>query len=234
MTLASRLGLGSSGVIAFVGAGGKTSIMLLLGEELANNKSSVLMGTTTRMGAGQAPSWATLITCPDHIGSGAQFLAEKIDGPKVIGSDPAVFDGAASQSDFVLVEADGARRKQIKAPAGHEPVIPSLTTTVVVVAGIDAIGRPLSEVSHRAELVASVTGLEVDDTVTSEALATLVTSDRGGLAKVPTQADVVVALSTRMNTDPKTLETRLASMISEHPRVARTVIFTVPAGVAPK
>jgi len=194
MSLIADLGIGDRELVSFVGAGGKTTLLLDLGRELKDLGRSVVLGTTTRMGTDQIPSWAD-VGQPDNIGPAATFVVESTEGPKVIGSQPEVFDKIFESTNHVLVEADGARRRQIKAPTPHEPVIPSRTTTVVLVAGTDALGRPISDVAHRPERVAEVLGMSQDDLMTPEAMTRLVTNVEGGLARVPQGARVVVALT---------------------------------------
>jgi probable selenium-dependent hydroxylase accessory protein YqeC len=219
MSLVADLGVGDRDLVAFTGAGGKTTLLLGLGQELTTSGKHVVLGTTTRMGTDQIPSWAEVVS-PGAPGAGSTFVVESTDGPKVMGSSPKFFDKIFETSDYVLVEADGARRRQIKAPAPHEPVIPSMTTMVVVVAGLDALGFPVSQVAHRPELVAEIVGLGVDATVTPKMMATLITSPEGGLARVPDGARVVVALTG--NGDASELIAR----ISEHPRFKRAFATT--------
>jgi len=42
----------------------------------------------------------------------------------------------------LLIEADGSRQTPLKAPSTHEPPIPDFTDTVIVVAGLSALGKP--------------------------------------------------------------------------------------------
>lgn len=73
---------------------------------------------------------------------------------------------------LVLVEADGAARRPLKAPADHEPVIPSATSLVLAVAGLDALGQPLdAQHVHRPERVARLTGLQPGQPITPGAVA---------------------------------------------------------------
>ena len=218
MSLVASLSLEDNEMVCFVGAGGKTTLLLELGYELANAGRSVLLGTTTRMGTDQVPSWATPGDV-SSVDSTISFLVEVEDGAKIIGSSPEVFDSALDRFDYVLVEADGARRRLIKAPAEHEPVIPSRCTTAVVVAGVEAIGRPMGEVAHRPELVERVVGLSPDEPVTAEAVAKLLTSDSGGLARIPESARVVVALTG--TSDDKT---GVVEAVSGHPRIDRVIV----------
>jgi len=214
MSFIGAFGIGDRDLVAFTGAGGKTTLLLALGHELMSRQKTVVLGTTTRMGTDQIPLWAD-VGSPDNLGPATTFVVESTDGPKVMGSPPEVFDKIFESTDYVLIEADGARRRQIKAPAPHEPVIPSDTTVVAVVAGLGALGRPISEVAHRPERVAEVTGMRPDDTVTSETMATLITSLDGGLAKVPDRARVVVTLTGEGDAS------EVIARTSTHPRIER-------------
>jgi len=61
--------------------------------------------------------------------------------------------------EAVLVEADGAAGRSLKAPAPWEPVLPAAVTTVVAVAGLDAQGASLDgDKIHRREEVERVLG----------------------------------------------------------------------------
>ena len=73
---------------------------------------------------------------------------------------------------MVLVEADGAAGRPLKAPADHEPVIPSSSRLVLAVAGIDALGQPLdARCVHRPERVARLSGLGLGESVTPRSIA---------------------------------------------------------------
>jgi probable selenium-dependent hydroxylase accessory protein YqeC len=65
----------------------------------------------------------------------------------------------------ILIEADGARRLPMKAPAEHEPVIWAETTHVLNVYGLDTLGKKLEDVCFRAELAATLLNKEVTDVV---------------------------------------------------------------------
>ncbi len=84
----------------------------------------------------------------------------------------------------------------LKAPADHEPVIPSFADIVVVVAGMQGLGKPLSDkVVHRTEQFSKLTGLSIDDLITPESLVKLLTHADGGLKGIPTGARRVVLLN---------------------------------------
>lgn len=95
--------------------------------------------------------------------------------------------------DFVLVEADGSRMRPIKAPVDHEPVIPPAATLVVPVMGIDAIGGRIRDVVHRPERLCALIGApcSLDERLTPEMAAALLTHPQGGLKGVPDGARVI-------------------------------------------
>lgn len=91
--------------------------------------------------------------------------------------------------DWILVEADGARRLPIKAPADHEPAIPAYSTHVLAVAGLAAIGAPLDE-QHvcRSERYAKLSGLALGDPVTSASVVRLCMHPKGMFKCTPAKA----------------------------------------------
>ncbi len=92
-------------------------------------------------------------------------------------------------AEWILVEADGAARLPVKAPAAHEPVIPSLTTTAVAVVGLRCIGSPLSEENaFRLEEICAITGLKRGDVITPAAVAALACHPLGMFKNVPAAA----------------------------------------------
>ncbi len=75
------------------------------------------------------------------------------------GLPPEIVDALAARAGdlgicLIAIEGDGSRRRPVKAPASHEPVIPDCTTHLVAVAGLDGLGLPLDEpYVHRPEQV---------------------------------------------------------------------------------
>ena len=125
--------------------------------------------------------------------------------------------------DWVVVEADGSRRLPVKAPAEHEPVIPGETTTLVSVAGIDALSGPIAEVAHRPERVSEVTGLPQGATLTPEALGLLLASNDGGGKGAPPGASRVVMVNKVASEADFALTGQIASAAMGVNRVDRVV-----------
>ncbi len=71
----------------------------------------------------------------------------------------------------VLIEADGAARLPLKAPAAYEPVLPESATLVIAMCGLEAQWVPLDEEHvHRASLLADLLDLEPGRPIPPEAL----------------------------------------------------------------
>src|SRR5271169_5840738 len=82
------------------------------------------------------------------------LLGEWVRPDKLKGISPKRVDRLTERADLVLVEADGARGRSLKLPAPYEPVLPKSTGHVVVLAGLDVLGAPLTEaLVHRLPLV---------------------------------------------------------------------------------
>jgi molybdenum cofactor cytidylyltransferase len=229
-------------IVAFVGAGGKTTAMFRLADELAAAGRRVVTTTTTRLFAAQTALAPHRIIYQDEpveqftarlTGQLARQPHILVHGPldaetdKVVGLSPHIVDAIATlpQSDAVLVEADGARMRSFKAPADHEPVIPTRTTLLVPVVGIDALGSPLADQTvHRAERVAQLADVTLGAEVTPEIVATVLTHPQGGLKGLP-QAGRVTPLVNKVENE-KDLATaqHLADRLLANQRIDAVVV----------
>ena len=169
-------------VVTLVGGGGKTSALFRLADEAVADGRRVVTTTTTQISAAQAEQApARLLVGLEEVAEGAAgslaggtaidwaaleaklarhghcLLAMSVSGPKCQGLPPTVVDElAARAAEFgirlIAVEGDGSRGRPVKAPAPHEPVIPTCTTHLVPVVGLDGLGLPLAEpYVHRPE-----------------------------------------------------------------------------------
>jgi probable selenium-dependent hydroxylase accessory protein YqeC len=228
-------------IICLVGAGGKTSLMFAMARELATLGNHVITSTTTKIfkpsrketpflfvreGAGDI-----LNAIPDAIHRYGHFtLTEsRLPGNKLRGVSPELIDGlgALDGVDHVLVEADGAARLPLKAPDENEPVIPSKTSLVVVVVGIDSLGVELSaDHVFRPHIVSELTGLPLGGTVTAEAIAELIVHPRGMAKGAPPHSTIIPFLNKVDTPDGLKKGRTLAGRILEkgHPRINRVAL----------
>ncbi|MBM3134653.1 MAG: molybdenum cofactor cytidylyltransferase [Chloroflexi bacterium] len=202
MRLREALAIGHKEVVALVGAGGKTTLLYRLASGLAAAGWRVVVTTTTRLrepAAGQVPALLLAADADDllrrlpdllstHgwvlVAAGATRRLPSTGGHKLVGLPPDWVGRLAAQPevDAVLVEADGARGRSVKAPAAYEPVIPASTTLLIPVLGADAVGRPLtSAIAHRPRRVAALLGVKLRAPLTPDLLGALLVHPQGGL-----------------------------------------------------
>ncbi len=97
---------------------------------------------------------------------------------------------------LLLIEADGARGRSLKAPDKNEPVIPEFVDLVVPMAGLDVLGQAIkSDAVHRPELVAALLKTRQKSGIGPAELAALLAAQDGGLKGVPDGAQVRVLLN---------------------------------------
>ncbi len=203
MQLSTALGLGPAAMVAFVGAGGKKTAMRQLTHEGTRRGHCVGYTTTTKMPvpSGLPVHVGSPPTLPDSIEHPVAFATARVENPdrvdaKLNGCPPSALsaDHIRNRFDWLVVKADGARQKELTAPAPHEPVIPDEATHVGVVASVRAVGVPIqSELIHRSERISAITGLSTDAPLTPTAMGTLLASPQGGCADVtPTMTAVPI------------------------------------------
>lgn len=124
-------------------------------------------------------------------------LVRERNGDRYLGFDPAaVSDLTNTHNGSVLVKGDGARTREFKAPGADEPRIPDATDVVVPIVSMHAVGRPLTEkYVHRPEQVVALTDLHYGDTITPDAIATVIVHPSGGLKNVPPNTVIVPLLN---------------------------------------
>jgi probable selenium-dependent hydroxylase accessory protein YqeC len=182
--LYDALELEKNELVCFVGAGGKTGLMHQLLAECAQQGARVLVTTSTKMFKSQLTDCCRLYLEQDEdklrrklIDASAServlAAAEGLIANKVIGLSREAIDRLyiSGVFDFILVEADGARGRALKAPASFEPQVPERTTCVAVVAGVDVLGKPLTEeYVHRHYIAAELAKQRVGTPVTAETI----------------------------------------------------------------
>ncbi len=112
--------------------------------------------------------------------------------------------------ELLLVKADGARGRLIKAPNDNEPPLPVNADTVIPVVSARAIGRLLTgKVAHRPERLCEITGLRPNQRIEPEHVARLLASPLGSLKNVGQAA--VVPLINMVDDDKRAVLARPAA-----------------------
>jgi molybdenum cofactor cytidylyltransferase len=243
MRLADGLRIGPGLSVAFVGAGGKTSAIRRLVRELQPSPP-VLISTTTRFALVQSDLGVEHLVLPQD--GKLPRLREALersrsvlltgpaadDEPKWTGLDPELLERMHAETrdlgTVLLIEADGARGRSLKAPAAHEPVIPSGCDLVVCLAGLDVLGERLSSgLVHRPGRVSEVLGLPEGHRISSKDAASVLASRQGGRKAVPAGAEFRVLLNKADHGEALAHGKEVAGLILESPGVNAVVIASL-------
>lgn len=115
------------------------------------------------------------------------FALPEVKKARYGGLPGEILRGIRESADFdcLLVKADGARMRWIKAPDDSEPLIPAGATTVLPVISARSIGEPLSDrIAHRPSKVEAVTGAGIGEPLSTTHVARLLASPDGALRNV--------------------------------------------------
>ncbi len=186
-------------IIAFVGAGGKTTAMFFLAQELRKRGKNVLVTTSTKIYLPASTQYDSLyvdesieqIMRHRFKGNGEILVAaanKNSKTNKLIGFQREQLNTLCEYMDIdhLLFEADGAAGKSIKAPADHEPVLSESTDLVLGVIGFDVLGKKINaETTHRSELLTHLTGAKIGTIIDHAVIEKLVESPMGLFKSAP-------------------------------------------------
>nr|WP_315022374.1 selenium cofactor biosynthesis protein YqeC [uncultured Aminipila sp.] len=160
--------------IAFVGAGGKTTTIYNLANQLIKKGKSVIVTTTTRIYPPLDIEVAMDMEGVQKILQKSKLVVAGIpceDG-KLTCLESEIFNRLVNYADYVLIEADGAKKMPIKVPKDNEPVIPEWVDMVVGVVGMDCIGKSIKTVCFRTQEAVKLLNGETKEIVTENHLIT--------------------------------------------------------------
>jgi probable selenium-dependent hydroxylase accessory protein YqeC len=228
-------------VISLVGGGGKTTLMFALARELASTGKYVVTTTTTKIlepnpeqsplllldtdEAGLMKSFTLHITKLKHV----TLAAEKLPTGRLKGISPQMVSKLARSKrvDYIIVEADGAAGKPLKAPNATEPVIPPNTTLVIPVIGVDAVGISLSPDNvFRPEIISRLLNLPEQESISARFIAALITHPEGIIKGTPAAARVIPFIN-KVDIDgglEKAGELAAEILKVRHPQIKRVIL----------
>jgi|WetSurSiteA1Bulk_404760.scaffolds.fasta_scaffold04658_4 molybdenum cofactor cytidylyltransferase len=238
LSLAKALRVKPGDVVSFVGGGGKTSAMFRLASELSSAGLRVLTTTTTHISEEQAR------IAPVSIGLfELDLLKSRLDrfghclliGPpdgkgRVLGAPPELICTLHAQPgvDIILVEADGSRSRPFKAPGAHEPVVPESTTTLVPIAGLNAVGQILDEAhAHRSEIIALLAEQPLGTPITTAIIARILSHPLGGAKALPAGARLVPLLNKADTEEDLASGRKVASQLLAYDAVDTVVLSSL-------
>lgn len=241
MKLHQAFDIARGDVVAFIGAGGKTSALFNLGYELAEMGWRVTATTTTSISLDQLEMMPYAVTVREGMGalsmaldeSRFAFVYDEIRADNVYGPAqdfiPRMLDSIAS--DVLLIEADYANGLPLKAPYADEPVIPRETSLVVPVASLAVLGQELDEEHvYNAEAIIERYGFGAGQRVKSPWVAQVLRDETLGLARVPEKARVVTLLNQVSEGYLRGRARLIARLILRSQRVHSVAIGSVRAG----
>ncbi len=198
--LTDSLGLRTRDLISLVGAGGKTTLMFRLARELHLGGKKVVTTTTTKIFEPASGEGGSLFVDSDEMKierwikyplnpyRHVTVATERVGSGKLKGISSNLVNDlwSSNEMDYIIVEADGAAGRPVKAPRKEEPVIPSSTTLLVAILGVDGVEKKLTEENvFQVEQVSKITGIPIGANLTSEAIAILMTHPKGIFKDAP-------------------------------------------------
>jgi len=195
-------------LITFTGAGGKTSLMKWFATPSPTLPQRIVVTTTTKILPLPGERLILNDDGPDFMnrirggvtGSSIAVVANRFDHHtgKLIGLPLAIVSElhCADIADTILVEADGAARKPLKAPNDTEPVIPAETDLCIAVMGLDAVHQPLTEENvHRHDIFSRITGRAPGSPVLPEDMIRIAAAPNGLFKGCPPDCERIVYLN---------------------------------------
>jgi len=207
MNIASLNIFANNDQIAWVGAGGKTSLMFAIANELFSKRCFVT--TSTKMGyseMGLAHQVIQIDNFNNFDPSSCNGITLYYKGVKDSKKDKIIGYSVEELSNIspflktlnipLLIEADGSKRKPFKFPGEHEPNIPSFVNKVCVVVGLSAIGKPLSEeYFFRHEKISQFLDVSLGKIIGYDHLLRILIDPEGGLKNIPQHAERIIFLN---------------------------------------
>ena len=208
------------GLVCFVGAGGKKTTMYRLA---AMHPGRVGITATVHIPTFPENMDAVRVIASERALTGAVIDAASKDKKiafghpsekrgRFAGLSPSVLAQIRTKAGFdvIMVKADGARMRWLKAPNDIEPQIPDGTDTVIAVVSARAFGEPLSErIAHRVELVEKICGMRRGERMEPRHIARLL-ADADGICRGSGAARVIPLINMVDDETRQTLATETA------------------------
>lgn len=208
-SLTDALGVVRGDLVSIVGAGGKTSLMYRLGNDLASAGVPALLTTTTKVMYPPKDDVSTVILGPETDATAAKIAQslvrckvllaglERVDS-KIVGYSPGFVERLhrGDGGRTVVAECDGARGRSLKVPKQTEPPLAASTSVYVVVVGADCFHRPVTSPEiFNPEDVAAVAGVGLDAEISEPVITETIVSPKSYLGRKPPGARLCVFIN---------------------------------------
>lgn len=178
-SITEYLALQNNDVVCIAGAGGKTTTLMSLKDELISTEKSVLLTTTTKIFKTQ-----DCVVRQDEKYIKRCLFAKKwvitgCDlGTKIGAWDKAYLRAIMNYADITLIEADGAKCLPFKMPNKTEPVYLKEANKIVYLVGMSAIDKHLQDLC-RWELLTDFLQKRPQDRLTKDDIIKVLLSKNG-------------------------------------------------------
>jgi len=230
MLLQDALGMTLGEMVSLIGAGGKTTTMLRLANELRDRGCKVLVTTTAKITKPTKPHIDRLFLV-DEL-QALVDICDEIAAPVIIAAGCGVNQEGELQGmpvawldrlnqnaafDAILVEAGSAAGRLLAIPTDEEPGIPESSQATVWIVAIKVLGKPLSEgwVYH-ASRARDLLNLPVEATVNQEILLQLLEHPDGCLKGTPTGSRRIALINQADSQEEITAAQALGAKLQKH------------------
>lgn len=167
-------------IISFVGAGGKTTLIMAHARYYQKIRKRVLVTTTTHMLKDHKYYCDNKEEVKKRFSKYDIVMVGKDCGHgKITRLDDEILKQYMDMADIVLIEADGAKRKSCKVPRDHEPQILQESQYVVGIVGMDCLDDTIEKTCFAVEQLCSLLQKKPQDYLNENDLATILTSKQG-------------------------------------------------------
>ena len=232
-------------VVTIIGGGGKTSLMYYLLTILKGNGCTAIGTSTTKLSS--QPLRGHCFMKVQSIAAGQQAVEQARDMQdhvtlvygkddntleKMIGIPSEWIDhlAIANRDVIFVVEGDGSAGKSLKGHLAHDPVIPSESSLIVVVIGIDSVGMQINFHNvHRPDRIYELTGSRVDSLITTDVITKLLLHPQGYLHNCPQDSVIVLFINKVESAAQRKQAEKLAAQMvaSKHPQLYGVIIGSV-------
>ena len=229
-------------VVTIIGGGGKTSLMYYLLTVLKAGGFNAVGTTTTKLSSqplsGNFVQVASVEEAykavqqargiQDHVTLVSSEEGNNITG-KMVGIPGEWIDDLASRCRDVVfvVEGDGSAGKSLKGHLGHEPVIPSSSSLVIPVIGIDSMEARLnSQNVHRPARICELTGAIPGSLITTKMISQLLFHPQGYLRNC-SEHNLIVPLINKVESvvqGQQAEELGREILANKHPQVGGVIV----------
>lgn len=163
-------------IISIIGAGGKTTLMYQLAEAYAKKKQKVLVTTTTHI---YRPNNNSFVENLEQLynrwdQNTYAVVGTETKGNKLKALRKSTLEGYMKESEVVLIEADGANGFPCKVSNTTEPVVVDETNVLIMVLGLDTIGKRMRNVCFRCELAMDLLGEDREHVMNEDDLVAII------------------------------------------------------------